>query len=97
MFDHEDVKTTKKIRSFSVLFYISNLKKRSSKNMRLTPKCLSLGKCVFLMKKEHWLLVIPNEAKKFFFKIQPHRCFKSLLISVLINFECKIAKGVVRL
>jgi len=34
----------------------------------LTPKCPSLSKCVLTIEKEHWLVVIPNEAKWFFFQ-----------------------------
>jgi len=33
----------------------------------LTPKCPSLSKCVLTIEKEHWLVVIPDEANCFFF------------------------------
>jgi len=32
----------------------------------LTPKCPGLFKCVLTRKKEHWLVVISNEANFFF-------------------------------
>jgi len=55
----------------------------------LTPKCSSLliyFKSVFSMKKEHKLIVIPNE-QFFFFKINPY----SLFISVHASLDREVA------
>jgi len=38
-------------------------------NTVVNPKCPSLRKCILPMKKEHGLLIIPNEANSVFFKI----------------------------